>query len=327
MARVPGRPPVRSVPNFLNAKKGAAMGGGIRAVTGAFGYSGKAIASLLLEEGRPVRNLTGHPGRPDPFGGRVEVVPLPLDDPRGLRRSLEGVEVLYNTYWVRFPRGATTHEEAVRRSRDLFRAARDAGVRRIVHVSVTNPSAGSRLSYFRGKAEVEAALVETGISRAILRPAVFFGQRDVLLNNIAWVARRLPWIGVPAGDFRVQPIHVDDFALLAVEAAAGAGNVVLDAVGPEAPTYRELVAEVARAVGRNPRIVDVPRWAVHGAARLLGLCTGDVVLTRDEVDGLAEDLLVSRGPPTGATRLSRWLSMEAPTLGTRWASELERHYR
>jgi len=303
------------------------MGDGIRAVTGAFGYSGRAIASLLLAGGRRVRNLTGHPGRPDPFRGRVEVAPLPLDDPGALRRSLEGVEVLFNTYWVRFPRGAETHARAVARSRNLFRAAREAGVRRIVHASVTNPSPASRLSYFRGKAEVEAALAETGISRAILRPAVFFGQRDVLVNNIAWVARRFPVIGIPRGEFGVQPIHVDDYASLAVEQSEGAEDAVLDAVGPEAPSYRELVASIARAVGARPRIVAVPRWTVLGAARLLGGYTGDVVLTPDEVDGLAGNLLVSRGPPTGPTRLSRWLEREGDSLGREWASEIERHYR
>ena len=303
------------------------MQDGVRAVTGAFGYSGRAIASLLLKGGRHVRNLTGHPERPDPFGGRVQVVPLRFGDPQAMRKALAGVEVLFNTYWVRFPRGDATHARAVALSRDLFRAAKDAGVRRIVHVSITNPSADSRLSYFRGKAEVEAALIETGISRAILRPAVFFGERDVLVNNIAWVARRFPLIGIPTGDFGVQPIHVSDFAHLAVEQSERTGDTILDAVGPEAPTYRDLVAGIARAVGRSPRIVGMPRWAVHGAARSLGLFTGDVVLTRDELDGLAENLLVSRGPPTGTTRLSTWLSEEGNALGRCWASELERHYR
>lgn len=300
---------------------------GLCAVTGAFGYSGRAIARRLLAAGAPVRNLTGNPGRADPFGGRAEVVRLDLDDPEALRAALEGVEVLFNTYWVRFPRGRLTHEVAVGRSVRLFAAAREAGVRRIVHTSITNPSPVSRLSYFRGKAAVEAALAASGLSYAILRPAVFFGERDVLLNNIAWAARRLPVIGVPRGEFRVQPVHVDDFARLAVELAASREDVVLDAVGPEAPLYRDLVATVARAVGASPRIVALPRAAVHLAAKVLDVVTRDVVLTREEIDGLADDLLASRFPATGTTRLSEWLSAEAPALGVEWASELGRHYR
>jgi NADH dehydrogenase len=274
-----------------------------------------------------VRNLTGHPDRPDPFGGRVEVAPLDLDDPAALQRSLAGVAVLVNTYWIRFARGPDTHARAVARSRRLFAAARAAGVRRVVHVSITNPSPDSRLPYFRGKAEVEAALAETGLARSILRPAVFFGARDVLINNIAWVARRLPVIGVPPGDYGLQPIHVEDFARLAVAHCEATGDAVVDAIGPEAPRYRELVARIAHAVGTRPRIVPVPRWAVHAGASALGLLTRDVVLTRDEVDGLAENLLVTHSTPTGTTRLSEWLTAERETLGREWACELDRHFR
>src|SRR5438270_13412726 len=73
------------------------------AVTGAFSYTGRSITRRLLEAGREVRTLTGHPSRPDPFGGKVSVVPYAFDDPAALAASLRGAEVLYNTYWVRFP--------------------------------------------------------------------------------------------------------------------------------------------------------------------------------------------------------------------------------
>jgi uncharacterized protein YbjT (DUF2867 family) len=299
----------------------------LHAVTGAFGYSGRAISRRLLARGDRVRSLTGHPDRADPFGGAVETVLLDLDEPEAIRRALAGVDVLFNTYWVRFPHGRTTHELAVERSARLFAAARDAGVRRVVHTSITNPSADSPLSYFRGKAAVEAALAASGLSHAVLRPAVFFGERDVLINNIAWSARRLPVFGIPRGDYGIQPIHVDDFAKLAVEQADATGDVVLDAVGPEAPRYRDLVATIARAVGARPRIVAMPRAIVHAGAFVLGRVVHDVVLTRQKIDGLGENLLVSRGPPTGTTRLSEWLATEASTLGLEWASELGRHYR
>ncbi len=299
----------------------------LAAVTGAFGYSGRAVARRLLADGVAVRNLTGRTDRPDPFAGRVETVRLDLDDPRAMREALAGADVLFNTYWVRFPRGRLTHDVAVERSRRLFAAARDVGVRRVVHTSITNPSADSPLTYFRGKAAVEDALAASGLSYAVLRPAVFFGERDVLVNNIAWAARRLPVFGIPRGELRVQPTHVDDFARLAVDLAARRDDVVLDAVGPETFVYRDLVAAVARAVGARTRIVAMPRAVVHAGAWILGRFVHDVVLTRQEIDGLADDLLVSRGPATGATRLSEWLVEAAPTLGAEWASELGRHYR
>jgi len=299
----------------------------VHAVTGAFGYSGQHLARRLLEAALPVRSLTGHPDRPDPFGGRVEVRAFHFDDPSRLRASLRDVRVLYNTYWVRFDHGASTFARAVEHSRRLFRAAAEAGVERVVHVSITNPSLDSPLPYFRGKAEVEAALAATGLSHAILRPAVFFGGRDVLLNNIAWLLRRLPVFGVAPGDYGLQPIHVEDFARLAVEEGASRATRTLDAVGPDRLGYRALVEQVRAAVGSRARTVTVPPALLRLAARLLGPVLRDVVLTRDEVDGLRANLLVSSGPPTGTTRLTEWLPRHAAELGVAWASELARHYR
>ncbi len=299
----------------------------VHAVTGAFGYSGRHVAELLLARGARVRTLTGHPDRPDPFGGRVEVAPIAFEDPAALRRALEGVAVLYNTYWVRFAHGDATHARAVANSRALFRAAADAGVARIVHVSITNPSLESRLPYFSGKAEVERTLGETGIPHAILRPAVFFGGRDVLVNNIAWLLRRSPLFGIPRGRYGLRPIHVEDFARLAVERGRGEGTEIVDAVGPETLGYEELVRMIARAVGSRAAIVPMPRWAILLASRMIGRALGDVPLTADEVDGLSADLLVTRGPATGPTRFSAWLNASADGLGRTWANELARHYR
>jgi uncharacterized protein YbjT (DUF2867 family) len=299
----------------------------VHAVTGAFGYSGQHLTRLLLARGERVRNLTGHPDRPDPFAGAVEVTGLRFDDGEAMRRALRDVRVLYNTYWVRFDHGASTFDGAVEHSRALFRAAADAGVERVVHVSITNPAPDSRLPYFRGKARVEAALRETGLSHAILRPAVFFGGRDVLVNNIAWLLRRLPLFGVAPGSYGLQPIHVDDFAKLAVEHGSSRANTTLDAVGPEALGFEELVRLVRRAVRSRAAIAPVPRFVLLAAARLVGAAVGDVVLTPHEIAGLTANLLVSRGPPTASRRFSEWLAGSAQGLGVDWASELHRHYR
>jgi NADH dehydrogenase len=121
---------------------------------------------------------------------------------------------------VRFPRGQVDYAAAVANSRLLFGAARDAGVQRIVHVSITHPSVTSPYLYFRGKAEVEHALVEAGVSHAVLRPAILFGGDGVLINNIAWLLRRVPVFAVGGtGEYHIRPIHIDDLARLC--AAAG----------------------------------------------------------------------------------------------------------
>ena len=299
-------------------------------VTGVGGYTGRYIARRLVDGGARVRSLTGHVDRPNPFGDAVEVFPYRFDDPDEMSRSLEDVDTLFNTYWIRFSRGDLTHEVAVRNSMALFDAAAKAGVRRIVHVSITNASVESPLPYFRGKALVERALRESGVSLAILRPTIIFGREDILLNNIAWALRRFPLHPIPGrGAYPVQPIYVEDLAGLAVEAGSGGDDVEIDAVGPDVMTYKEMVGLVASKVGSAAKLVGVPAWLALALARIAGQVVGDVVLTREEVDGLTAGLLVSKSgaPPMGTTRLTDWLDDNADGLGVQYANELVRHYR
>lgn len=297
-------------------------------VTGAFGYTGSYITRRLLAAGRRIRTITGHPNRPNPFGGQVEIAPMNFADRESLVRSLSGAAVLYNTYWVRFRHGGTTFEEAVANSRLLIEAAREAGVGKIVHLSIANPSLDSRLPYYSGKAQVEKAILDSGLAYAILRPTVIFGAEDILINNIAWFTRHFPVFAIPGnGRYELQPIFVEDLADLAVGEAQSKSDRILDAVGPEKFAFEDLVRQVAHAVGAHPRFLHVnPRTAVQ-MLRFVGRALGDVILTREEIDGLMADLLVSKCPPTGRTRFSDWLSQHAETLGVRYSSELRRHYR
>ena len=295
------------------------------AVTGAFGYSGRHITRRLLTDGRSVITLTNTRPATDPFGGRVRAFPLNFHDPAALANALRGVSVLYNTYWVRFNHRRFSQNEAVDNTKTLFRAAREAGVRRIVHVSITNPSADSPLDYFRGKAELEAALVESGIPHSILRPAVLFGEGDILINNIAWSLRRFPFFMVLGdGRYRIDPIHVDDLAALAVREGTKETNATLNATGPESFTYRELVETVGAAIGRRRLLVNVPPLFGYAAAKLVGWAHRDIFLTRQEVAGLMAGLLHVESPPTGTTHLTEWLRQHASEVGQRYASELAR---
>jgi NADH dehydrogenase len=297
----------------------------LHVVTGAFGYSGKYIAGRLLDAGHRVRTLTGSPERPNPFGGRVEAHPFHFDSFSELVQSLEGSTVLYNTYWVRFNHQRFKHASAVENTRTLFKAAREAGVERVVHVSITNPSEESELEYFSGKAELEKALVASGLSHAILRPTVLFGKEDILINNIAWCLRRFPVFPIPGdGRYRIQPIYVDDLAALAVEQGGRRDNCVIDAIGPETFTYRELVKTIGRIIGRPRPTLSTPTAVVYAGGKLIGALTGDVMITREELRGLMADLLYTQSPPAASTRLTTWAAEHADQLGRRYASELAR---
>jgi len=296
-------------------------------ITGALSYTGKYATRILLSRGYRIRTLTYHPERENPFGDRVQVFPYTFEDPEQLTRTMQGASTLINTYWLRFPRGSSTFEAAVQNTRTLISAAKNAGIQRIVHVSIANPSLESKLAYYRGKAQLEKAVVESNLSYAILRPTVIFGVEDILINNIAWFVRHFPAFAIPGdGRYRIRPIYVEDMARLIADAAEQEGDSVLDAVGPETYTFGELVGQIAAQLRQRTRLVHVPMSVAYIATRLAGWLVGDVVLTWEEYQGLMANLLAPEGASSGDTRLSTWLVAKRESIGRHYASEVARHY-
>lgn len=301
--------------------------GDLDVVTGAFSFTGGFIAKQLLDSGRRVRTLTNHPQRAGAIEG-VEVAPLQFKDRDALVESLRGADVLYNTYWVRFPHMGLGFGDAIANTRRLVAAASAAGVRKVVHISVSNPTADSHLDYYAGKARTEAIVAESGLPWAVVRPTLIFGPGDILLNNIAWLIRRLPVFFIPgSGEYRVQPVSGADVAEIATWAAAQSDNVTVDAAGPEVLTYTELVHAIAIAVQRSPRMVHVAPVLTILAGSVVGRYVNDVILTRQELRGLMDELLVSAEPPRGRDRIDDWLLRNGDQLGRVYASELNRHFR
>ena len=300
----------------------------LNAVTGAFGYTGRYIARKLLTLGEPVVTLTTNPHREDPFNGQVRVFPYNFDDPDALSASLAGVNTLYNTYWVRFNYRGVTFEQAVENSRTLINAAAQAGVKRFVHISVSNPGPDLDLPYFRGKWLVEQAVIESGISYAIIRPTLIFGLEDILLNNIAYLLRRSPIFPIPgAGVYQIQPIYAQDLAEIAVQAGGSTENLVLDAAGPEILSYKEMIKLIAEKIDSHSRLIHMSPNLALILVKLLNIALQDVLLTRDELQGLMADLLVTSSPPLATTSFSSWLDQNSHLLGKKYTSELNRHFR
>ncbi len=297
------------------------------AVTGAFSYSGKYITKHLLERGEEVFTLTNHPNRPDPFNGKVKAFPLNFSNEAQLIQSLRGADVLVNTYWIRFDKGNNTQPKAVENTRILVDAAAKAGVKRIVHISITNPSAKSHLPYFWGKAANERAVIDSGMSYAILRPTVLFGKEDILINNIAWLLRHLPAFGLPGdGSYKLSPVFVDDLAQLAVDSVYKKENYIWDAVGPDELTFKQTVELIGKTIGISRPLIPLPPRIALLAAQTLSLFVKDVMLTPEEVDGLMSNLLISKETPRCKTSLYDWLEKHKSTVGVQYASELARHF-
>jgi NADH dehydrogenase len=236
---------------------------------------------------------------------------------------------------VRFSHGSATRESAVANTRTLFDAAARAGIERIVYVSILHADTASPYPYFSGKGELERHLAATGVPYAIARPAILFGSSaglgvtaSVLLNNIAWLLRHLPVFGIgDGGGYRLRPIHVDDLARLCVELGGRTDNVTLDAVGPDSPTFREMVTATRAATGSRSLLVPAPGWLIPPLSAVLGAALRDVLLTSEEYRAMAAGLATSDAPSTGQRSLMDWIASHGNELGRTYANELNRHYR
>jgi uncharacterized protein YbjT (DUF2867 family) len=294
-------------------------------VTGAFSFTGRYVAERLLARGRRVTTLTNHPGRTTPFSEQVHVEPYRFDDVDALAASLDGAETLYNTFWIRDVEAGPPPGNAVRYSRRLVRAAEAAGVKRIVHFSVANATA-SELPYHRAKARVERVVADADLSHAILRPTLVFGVEDLLVNNLAWMLRRLPVFAVLGdGDYQVQPVHVGDVADCAVEQGLAAGDRSLPVAGPETYSFDGFVRTLADHLGSRSRLLHVPPRLGLLGVRALELLLRDSILSGAEARMLMDGLLAVDAEPVGGTGFEEWLEAHADQLGTGYTSFRERY--
>jgi NADH dehydrogenase len=296
-------------------------------VTGAFGFTGSRIAQRLLDTGRSVRTLSRRRSPDHPL--RERVAQLPSDfGAAALAEGLREVDTVYVSYWMRFPRGGATWPQTIDNVGGLAHAAAEAGVRRLVYISVANAAPDAPTAYFRAKAAAEDAVRAAGVSHAIVRPTLLYGEGDILINNMAWTLRRLPTFGVPGdGRYRVNPVYVDDVADLCVELGRSDKPAEVDASGPETFAFDELVRLVGRAVGHQRRLLHLPPALVLATTSVIGLAVRDVVLTRDEIRELMEELLTSPAAPTCPTRFSEWIASNGAQVGRRYESELARNFR
>jgi NADH dehydrogenase len=297
-------------------------------ITGASGFIGGTVTERLLAR-HEIGSLTSHPHK-NRFGDRVRSVLYDFNRPERMDDAFAGADVFVNSYYVRFNYAGQTFERAVERTAVLLDRARRAGVRRIVHVSVSNADESSDLPYYRNKGRIERLVRESGLEFAIFRPALVFGAGDILLNNIAWFLRRVPLFGIFGdGAYRVQPVELDAFGALVAGAVETAGSGGVTAVaGPVDYTYVELVRLIRRAVGSRAAIARMPAWLALTASWLTGFVVRDIVLTRDEVEGLVRGYLSSTNPQRVGRGLDAWLGREdvRHELGRRYESELRRRF-
>ncbi|MCY3412228.1 MAG: NAD(P)H-binding protein [Candidatus Heimdallarchaeota archaeon] len=299
-------------------------------VTGAFSFTGSKISKKLLESKERIRTLTNHADDSVAYFDRVDVYPLCFDR-QSLIQSLQNVDVLINTYWIRFEKDEMTFDQAVINSNILFEAAKEAGVKRIIHLSITNPDINSPYPYFRAKARAEQKLMESGLPYSIIRPAQTFGDGDILFNNIAYLMRKLPVFSlIGSGKFGIQPIAVDDLVDICIDQINNEGNVVIDAIGPKVYQFKELIQLINKYTNSRTLIIPMPgplNWFSPIGIKFLELFLKDVLLTKHEMKAISENLLVSSQEPNGTLLFEQWLENSGKYLGKEYYNQLNRHFK
>jgi NADH dehydrogenase len=293
-------------------------------ITGAFSFTGSAVAREMIRRGWSVHTLTNR--TPPTDAKTLTSSPLKFDL-QYLKKTIEGADLFINTYWVRLPWKNIGFQTAIDSTRLLVKAVQEAKVPRLVHVSVSNAEKGANLGYYRGKFELETLIAGCGISYAIVCPTLILGPNDVLANNIAWFLRYFPVFPVPQGGrYRLQPITLSDTARIIADAAESAENIKVDAAGPEIFTFYDYLLVLARNCGVNPALVSAPNWVALAGLRMVEPFLGDIVLTREELLSLKQELLISNHSPLGKESVIEWLEGNAAQLGRKYANDLKRHF-
>ncbi len=297
----------------------------VSVITGAESFIGKYISNLLITLNYKIRSFTNK--SIDQRRG-IEFHPYNFNNLEEVTKIFQGADYFFNTYWIRFNFKDKTFEKAYENTKSLIDCAKLAGVKKILHISITKANSLSPLKYFKYKGLIEEYIINSGVSYVILRPTVVFGKEDILINNIIWFLRRFPIFPIfGRGDYLIQPIYVLDLAKIAVEKALNSENSIIDCAGPEVFSFRELIQKIKSAIDSKSIIINLPTIIVFYLLKFLSFFLKDVILTKDEILALKGNLLHSKAPPLGKENLIEWIKKEKDCLGNGYRSELLRHYK
>ena len=261
-------------------------------VFGGTGFLGRRIVATLLEAGREVRVATRHPETGDAArASRVESIAADVRDPEAVARAVQSADAIVNAVSL-YVEGQGLDFESVHvdGARNIAQAAEG---RPLVHVSGIGAHESSSSAYVRARARGERVVRDLCSNAIILRPSVLFGPHDAFLRTLDAISR-LPLIPLfGRGDTKLQPVHVDDVAMAVLHAMddpAAAGQI-FELGGAGTYRYREILALVLAARGRNRWLVPVPFVLWHLLAAIAA-CLPSPPLTRDQVLLMRDDNVV-----------------------------------
>ncbi len=275
-------------------------------IFGASGFLGRHIVRALANEGWRVRAAVRHPNTAHflkPMGrvGQVQLLKANVLDDASVAAAVRGADAVINLVGILAESGsqrfAALHADAAER---IARAAAEAGVARLLHVSAVGASADSPSAYARSKADGEARVRAAFAGATIFRPSIVFGPEDDFFNRFAGLARFLPALPlIGGGHTRFQPVYVGDVAQAAARVLADplTAGKTYELGGPEVMTMKQVMQLVLQVAHRRRLLVPVPFALAKIKAAFLGLLPNPI-LTLDQVKQLQTDNVVSEGALT-----------------------------
>ena len=256
-------------------------------VTGGTGFVGAHVVHELRGRDLPVRCLVR-----DLRGGAklaawgCELAEGDVTDPESLRAAVAGVDTVIHLVAIRQGRREQFQRIMVEGTRDLLAAAKDAGVRRFVHMSALGTSEETKdlVPYYGAKWENEQQVQGSGIPYVIFRPSFVFGPDGGILPTFVKLARLTPVTPIIGnGRQRIQPIWADDLAKYFAE-AVGRNDVVgrvFELGGPDVVSWNEFWERFKRVRGIRRPSLHIPVGLMKVNALLTERLPGDIPLTRD----------------------------------------------
>lgn len=257
------------------------------AVTGASGFVGRNLLAALAGSGHDIRALV-HTRRPDSAAGeRLEYVPADVHDLPSLRKALAGVEVVYHLVGIIVETKKLTFERTVAEgTRNVVRAARDCGVKKIIYVSALGTSATSETKYFQTKWLAEEAIRTSGLDHVILRPSLIYGPGDQSLSRLHRLLKYSPLMPIVGdGRYRLQPIFIDDLVQVLVPALTetGASGRTIEMGGPEAFEFRQMTGIMKKVFNYRRLNIYIPFSLVRAVARVMETFLKPAPVTVDQL--------------------------------------------
>ncbi len=274
-------------------------------VFGGSGFIGRYVVQKLAQQGARVRVAIRRPDEGlflKPMGavGQIDIVQANIRMPMSVQQAVQGSDAVINCVGILFERGAQKFAAVQARGAEVVAlCAKEAGVKKLVHVSAIGADADSSATYAQTKAAGEAGVRRQMPQATIIRPSVVFGPEDDFFNRFAAMAAMAPALPlVDGGETKLQPVYVGDVATAIVQALLDdeAAGQTYELGGPKVYSMKQIMQLTLSAIHKKRLLLPVPGALLKPLAFALELQPLFAPpITCDQIELLKHDNVVSDG--------------------------------